>query len=267
MSIPGTIWLSMWSAGERPTDDDFAAVRDCGAVAGVEIWTEHPNAAWEIEAGARHGLQVGIHLPFHDLNPVSDDAAVVDLALQRNREWLRRLADSGGVHAVLHGGYAASATDRDAKLPRLVEFTSTLHGEAAELGIELMLENLIPDKLGYSHIMASNLAEWSALVNEIGCGAVLDTSHSAASGISLADVFDTLGSTVRAIHLSDNDGVSDLHLLPGDGHDVTADLAGILSGIGYDGVITYEINPLRYSLPEILNHIVHFRFDTALIQR
>lgn len=253
--MSGTVWLSMWSAGERPTEDDFSAVRDCGAVHGVEIWTEHPAAAWEIEAAARHGLQVGIHLPFHDLNPVSDDHSVVELALRRNREWLRRLADSGGVHAVLHGGYAASATDRFAKLPQLAEFAKVLHGEAAALGIELMLENLIPDKLGYTHVMASNLAEWSELVAEIGCGAVLDTSHSAATGIALGDVFAALGPAVRAIHLSDNDGVSDLHLLPGDGIDVTADLGGILSDIGYDGVITYEINPLRYSLDEILTHI------------
>jgi len=257
MSIPGTIWLSMWSAGERPSDDDFAAVRDCGAVDGVEIWTEHPEAAWEIEAAARHGLQVGVHLPFHDLNPVSDDPVVAARAMERNRDWLRLLADHGGVHAVLHGGYAATAVDRKNKVPALVEFTSTLHAEAADLGIELLLENLIPDTLGYSHIMASNLAEWSSLVGEIGCGAVLDTSHSAASGIGLADVFHTLGTSVRAIHLSDNDGVSDLHLLPGDGNDVTAGLAAILSTIGYDGVITYEINPLRYALDEILIHIVN----------
>jgi hypothetical protein len=37
------------------------------------------------------------------------------------------------------------------------------------------------------------------------------------SGIALVDVFATLGSTVRAIHQSDNDGARDLHLLPGDG--------------------------------------------------
>jgi len=246
----------MWCAGERPTDADFAAVRDCGVVEGVEIWTEHPDAGWEIEAAARHGLQVGVHLPFHDLNPVSDDPVVADLALQRNREWLQRVHDVGGVHAVMHGGYAASAVDRGAKLPRLVEFTSTLRAEAAALGIELMLENLIPDKLGYSHIMASDLAEWTHLVAEIGCGAVLDTSHSAASGIALADVFEALGSSVRAIHLSDNDGVSDLHLLPGDGNDVTAGLGGILSVIGYDGAITYEISPLHYSLGDVLAHIV-----------
>lgn len=255
MSIPGTIWLSMWCAGERKTDEDFAAVRDCEAVAGVEIWTEHPGAAWEVETAAKYGLEVGIHLPFHDLNPVSDDPLVAELALRRNREWLRRLADSGGVHAVLHGGYAANAVDRDAKIPRLVEFTSALHAEAAELGIELMLENLIPDKLGFTHIMASNLAEWSGLVGEIGCGAVLDTSHSAASGIALVDVFDTLGRSVRAIHLSDNDGARDLHLLPGDGNDVTADLARVLTDIGYDGVITYEISPLQYTLGDVLAHI------------
>lgn len=255
MSIPGTIWLSMWCAGERKTDADFAAVRDCEAVAGVEIWTEHPTAEWEVRTAAKHGLEVGIHLPFHDLNPVSDDPVVADRALQRNREWLRLLSDSGGVHAVMHGGYAANAIDRDAKIPRLVEFVSTLHAEAAELGIELMLENLIPDKLGFTHIMASNLEEWNQLIGEIGCGAVLDTSHSAASGIALADVFDTLGRSVRAIHLSDNDGARDLHLLPGDGNDVTADLAGVLTAIDYDGVITYEISPLQYSLAEVLAHI------------
>jgi sugar phosphate isomerase/epimerase len=119
MSIPGTIWLSMWGAGERPSDADFAAVRDCGVIHGVEIWTEHPHAEWEVQRAAECGLQVGIHLPFHDLNPVSDDPVVAERALQRNREWLRHLSGFGGVHAVLHGGYAASAADRGAKVPRL----------------------------------------------------------------------------------------------------------------------------------------------------
>jgi len=256
VSFPGSIWLSMWCAGERTTEADFAAVRDCGVVDGVEIWTEHPEALWEVEMGAKYGLQVGIHLPFHDLNPVSDDAVVAARALERNREWLRDLSRFGGVHAVLHGGYAASAVDRDSALSRLIDVASTLHAEAAELGIELLLENLIPDKLGYSHIIASTLAEWQQLVDVIGCGAVLDTGHSAASGIALAEVFDSLGPQVRAIHLSDNDRQADLHLLPGDGHDVTADLAGILVAHDYAGVITYEISPLRYSLHQVLGHIV-----------
>jgi len=255
MSYPGSIWLSMWCAGEHKTEADFAAVRDSGVVDGVEIWTEHPHALWEIEMGAKYGLQVGIHLPFHDLNPVSADPVVAARALERNRQWLQDLAKHGGVHAVLHGGYVANAAERESVLPRLVEVASTLHTEATELGIELMLENLIPDKLGYTHIMASTLTEWQNLITEIGCGAVLDTSHSAASGITLPDVFDTLGHSVRAIHLSDNDEQSDLHLLPGDGHSVTAELPEILNQIGYTGVITYEISPLRYTLNDVLNHI------------
>ena len=76
MSYPGSIWLSMWCAGEHKTEADFAAVRDSGVVDGVEIWTEHPHALWEVEMGAKYGLQVGIHLPFHDLNPVSADPVV-----------------------------------------------------------------------------------------------------------------------------------------------------------------------------------------------
>jgi sugar phosphate isomerase/epimerase len=255
MSMPGTVWLSMWSAGECPSDSDFAAVGDCAVIEGVEIWTEHPAAEWEVQRAADCDLQVGVHLPFHDLNPVSDDPVVAERALQRNREWLRHLSRFGGVHAVLHGGYAASAANRDAKLARLAEFTAQLQSEAGELGIELLLENMIPDRLGYSHIMASDLGEWAKLVADAGCGAVLDTGHSAATGISLHDVFETLGSSVRAIHLSDNDGSNDLHLFPGDGSDVTADLSGILTGIGYDGVITYEISPLRYSLDTILDRI------------
>ena len=32
-------------------------------------------------------------------------------------------------------------------------------------------------------------------------------------------------------------------------------ISGILADIGYDGVITYEISPLRYSLADVLSHI------------
>jgi hypothetical protein len=64
-----------------------------------------------------------------------------------------------------------------------------------------------------------------------------------------------LGHSVRAIHLSDNDQRSDLHLLPGDGDNITGDLASILTELEYTGVITYEISPLRYSLRDVLDHI------------
>lgn len=75
-------------------------------------------------------------------------------------------------------------------------------------------------------------------------------------GNDLETTIKQLGSYLGAVHLSDNDGRSDLHLLPGEGINLSAGLNGYLANQKFSGPIVYEINPYKYSLKEIINYIL-----------
>ncbi|MFA6033577.1 MAG: TIM barrel protein, partial [Myxococcota bacterium] len=51
------------------------------------------------------------------------------------------------------------------------------------------------------------------------------------------------GGRVFSLHLHDNDGVSDQHLLPGGGVVDFAGIAALLAGTGFDGILTMEVAP------------------------
>lgn len=246
-------WLSLWSLGQKGVKKDFERIRNAG-FDGVEVWAEHQCSMEYMEYAKDNDLKIGLHLPFHDLNLASPDTVVGDRTLSVNTEWLQRLAEYNGEHAVLHGGYAWASEERTEALQRVAERLGILAGTAKQNHVDLLLENLIPDKLNYSYIIASNVKEWASLVHNTKVQACLDTGHLAVMGASFQEAFEELGDRLASIHYSDNDAVSDLHQLPGEGKNVVSGLFEVIEQRNYQGPIVYEINPYKYSLNEILQY-------------
>lgn len=246
-------WLSTWSLGQKSTMEDFAAIKEAG-FDGVEIWSEQISAYEYMKFAQKNGLEIGLHLPFHDLNLATPDHAINKRVISVLTEWIERLADFGGQHATIHGGYAWSSEERDETLIRVKERLVGLNELAKKHHVELQLENLIPDKLNYCHHIASNVEEWINLLNETNVKACLDIGHLAVMGDSTEETIGKLGDFLSIIHLSDNDRLSDLHLLPGEGKDIARGINDILLKRNYSGPIVYEINPYIYSLGDIINH-------------
>ena len=251
-------WLSTWSIGQTGTEADFARIKDAG-FEGVEIWAEQIKAGEYLEFARETGLKVSVHLPFHDINLATPDPAVKERALAVLSEWIERISAYGGYHATIHGGYAWSSEEREETLVRVKERLVFLGEKASLSGVELSLENLIPDRLNYCHHIASNLDEWLNLIKETNVKACLDTGHLAVMGDELPETVERLGDSLAAIHLSDNDRQSDLHLLPGEGADIANGLIGILEKRNFKGPIVYEINPYKYSLEDICGHLSSVR--------
>lgn len=60
------------------------------------------------------------------------------------------------------------------------------------------------------------------------------------------------GKLVKHLHISDNDGVNERHLLPGDGVIAWGEVIDTLEQIGYSGVFNYEVR--KYSAAEIIEN-------------
>src|SRR5699024_9898717 len=104
-------WLSIWGIGQDCTLEDFTEIKDAGFT-GVEIWAEHKNAKQHFAFAKENGFEIGLHLPFHDLNLASPFQAVEDLIFAENLKWFKLLEQHGNTHAVIHGGSAMASEYR-----------------------------------------------------------------------------------------------------------------------------------------------------------
>ncbi|MGG1575603.1 sugar phosphate isomerase/epimerase family protein [Fictibacillus sp. NRS-1165] len=250
-------WLNSWSLGLSADLNDFTMIKKAG-FEGIEILAEQKNAVQYLKYASDLDLKVGLHLPFHDLNLATPDAAVYERTLSVLTEWIANLAEYDGKHATFHGGYAWFSEERNESLFRVEERIIKLNEVAKHHGIDLLLENLIPDKLNYCHHIASNLEEWIDLITAANIKACLDLGHLDLMGNDLKAAIDKLAGTLGAVHVSENDGRSDLHLLPGDGNHFTVGLESYLEDRHFGGPIIYEINPYRYSIQDIVNHLSNY---------
>ena len=151
-------------------------------------------------------------------------------------------ADLGATKAVLHpphlGGLAPLV--RDTAMGYAYESLETMIGRAADLGITLCLENMMP------HAGAVyNPADFEALFNRFpACKLTLDTGHAhigAGSSQKLLEFIRRFGDRIGHVHLSDNSGRGDEHLPLGCGRIDFHSVSEALSEAGYDDTVTLEI--------------------------
>ena len=94
------------------------------------------------------------------------------------------------------------------------------------------------------------VAEGLRMIDEIGSerlGILLDTGHANLNGENLAEVVRQLAGVPLHIHIDDNTGDGDAHLIPGDGSIDFGPFAQALKATGYDGFISAELG-FQYTL-------------------
>ena len=119
------------------------------------------------------------------------------------------------------------------------------------LNVTICLENIFDwDKGEIRKVFVSEilgLNEYLSRLDERRYGACLDTGHLHLFGGNVCDAAETLGKRLKVLHLHDNDGVKDRHVLPLMG---TVDWRGFkatLQKIGYAGTLNLELKPLPYT--------------------
>jgi protein FrlC len=107
------------------------------------------------------------------------------------------------------------------------------------------------------------------MIDEIGSGRLgilLDTGHANVNGEDLAQVAERLCDVPLHIHIDDNFGDSDAHLIPGEGNIDFAPLVRVLEDNRYQGYVSAELG-FQYTLdPDAAVEITHTRLMT-LFQR
>jgi len=83
-------------------------------------------------------------------------------------------------------------------------------------------------------------------------GLCWDTGHAMLQCLDQQAALSSLGSRLKVLHIQDNDGKSDAHILPFHGKVKWDDVVAGLQGAGYQGAWTYETHNAVRTLPDPL---------------
>jgi sugar phosphate isomerase/epimerase len=158
------------------------------------------------------------HAPFADrIDITSPDDAVREAAVSELITACRAAALLGAENIVLHPGpERAGRPPEEEFLQRMRHAAVSLNRVAAQCcatDVQLLLENMLP------HLLFGQTSDMMYLLGEItDCtvGTCLDTGHARLSG-DLGNVIHKLSGHLKMVHISDNHGDRDAHLIPGEG--------------------------------------------------
>lgn len=145
-------------------------------------------------------------------------------------------------HLVVHSGYVHGLS-REETLAANKAFFLPLLTRAERYGVHILVENF--DRMCIDGMYwidnAPDLLELIELVDHPLFHAVWDAGHANMQEMPQDEALRLLGRHVRALHIQDNGGDRDAHLLPFLG---TMNLDAVMHGlldIGYDGYFTFEV--------------------------
>lgn len=202
------------------------------------------------------------HGPVFNLFAESDDDRFQrDLAATA----LRACARLGVPWLVMHPSTLQIPPDDGAQLQQLIEvnvdyFRSLL--PACELyGVGIAIENLSgkrPDSPDTVRSPGSTAEQLIAMIDALDhplVGACWDTGHAQITELDQRASLAALGSRLKVLHLHENDGQRDLHLLPFTLSGATSRWHDIMAGLreaGYTGDLTLEVASAFFAVPDTL---------------
>ena len=239
--------LSVWSSYYYDLSPEEAVLRfkSCGINA-MELSTEHAEVLLgrddPIAAGrafsrfaAAHGMQITQGHLWLQARIVSDPQAVSVL-----KKWIDLYEAIGIQNMVLHmDGYNMEdrtvAEIHDLNVEKLSEIAEYIAGKE----FYICLENLF--RPGSKHI--NELLSVIHRLHSDRFGITLDTGHLNITGsTSQREFILSAGEKLRAIHIADNQGETDQHLMPfGKGTVDFTEVVQALREVRYQGVFNYEI--------------------------
>ena len=235
----------MWPTVEDYRRTILEAIRRAG-VDCLELWLgdQHlnPRDSNGIMRQAEQLRQVGlqpfsIHAPWGDqLEPSAADPQhrAAWLAVSTAAAALLRVV--GGRIVVVHPSPKITDEERPERLKRCVEMMGRLAQRCAELGAVVAVENMLPAHLG------DRAEELLAMVEPLPrdfAGFCFDTGHAQVCAEGMA-IGEAMGDRIVTLHLHDNQGQSDEHLLPFSATVDWAHVARVLDAAQFHGPYIIE---------------------------
>ncbi|MEC7842556.1 MAG: sugar phosphate isomerase/epimerase family protein [Candidatus Latescibacterota bacterium] len=258
---------------ERPLGRDLLADIAAAGVDSAELTDYHPGFSYEDPASFRSlGATLrDLGLDFNSLHAhLESFDRECDLAgLEPERQRLTQKAYRRAVDAVeqLGGGIllthdiripeppvdaAAAEGGHKQKRDAFLSNLGTLADYAADRGVRLALENT---GRGYTR-EPERLVALMRDLDRVNVGVCIDTGHRNLAGDPV-EALRVIGDHLITLHIHDNHGEKDEHLLPGMGEISWPGITGALRDIGYGGVFLYELArpeflpPLRTNFEEL----------------
>jgi sugar phosphate isomerase/epimerase len=249
--------VSTWCLLNTELNSAVTAIGDAGFEF-VELWGEVPHAYHDWTDRKRlkdtlsaYDMTVTLHAPFTDLNlatsfqPVKGAVAKTLKAFVKFGLYLGAsmiTAHPGGVH---NEALLAESTENSVQILRDMV-------KESEGRLTICIENQARSMSRYHFPLASTLESLELMLVEVdGSRFTLDTGHAHVSGYDPSALAERVDSKLAEIHLNDNAGASDDHLIPGEG---TASLQGFLGRMLHsDVLLCLEIDPHRYSREQVIS--------------
>lgn len=187
-----------------------------------------------------------IHLQFgteYDLSSTDEETrkGAIELQIRDAKICL----SMGPKIAVLHPSHGQVAReDYPARKAALIKSLKELCPAFKEMGIQIAIENLTPDRL------VETSAEALEIVEAVGdnIGICFDVNHLFAEPIR--DFVRNAGKHIITMHVTDNDGIVERHFIPGDGVIDWKELFCELEKIGYDSTMIAECGQVLSGFPD-----------------
>lgn len=180
----------------------------------------------------------------HHLKPVRDGALE---CVYREIE----LASKLDTTYILHGGQLYTTLNiqsyKNQALEHVAQSCRSIQEHANKYGIEVWLENLS----GFSnHLpffnMITKKEHFEYIINEVpDMNIILDVGHYHISGEPVGSFFDKFHSRIKAISLSDNDGVRDMHAPLGAGNIDWLSIKTMMEKYNWNGVLIFETKSIQ----------------------
>ncbi len=202
-----------------PICSEFKRIGDLVAEAEMQVWS--------------------VHAPF---GGGVDLSAPDELARRESVGQIRRAYEVasalGANYVVVHAGVTTGDEDeQQIRLRQSLRSLNCLLKRACQLGVELVVEYLPANKPRLCND-STQIRQILSLCDGIP-GVCLDTNH-ANLREDLADATRALADWIVTVHLSDNDGEREMHMMPGEGVIDWSEFMDVLDEIDYEGPLVYE---------------------------
>lgn len=218
----------------------------------IELWGGRPHAyAPDLLQGKAaqvrglsdaYGIPIKVYTPEHNAYPFN-------YMLCEGKQWddcmaylsasVRACGALGAARMVISAGHGGNAP-LEQRRKKLILSLAALADTAAREGCVLLLETLTP----YESNTCTKLDELADVIDAVGSPylmAVCDVVSPFSQGEDPAGYIRKLGSKTGHVHFADNDGISDAHLIPGDGIMPLSKIISDMRLAGYDGTVTIEL--------------------------
>ncbi len=203
----------------------------------------------------RAGVRVhSVHAPFGpQLSIGSADEGLRRHALAAHEVVMRAAARMGARVVVVHPGYEVGGEEDLRRCQDTVRASlERLLPLAEQLDLRLAVENMLPAHTLSRH---EDLLECVARVDHPRVGICLDTGHAHVVD-SVERAIEVFGALIIHVHLHDNDGTADQHLLPPRGTIGWNGFLAQLGSVGFQGPLTIEAKkPDEYTMRDMIEEV------------